>query len=88
MAADRTCRQAVRSLTMASVFTGAPLKLAVALMAASLISMAVQASAMYIAASLRSGTSWEQVRRMKATLWAWLACRAGRAGVGSKHTFR
>lgn len=46
MAADRTCRHAVRSLTMASVRTGAPRKLAEALMAASLISMAVHASAM------------------------------------------
>lgn len=46
IAADNTCRQAVRSRIMASVRTGAPLKLADAVIAASPISMAVQASDM------------------------------------------
>lgn len=68
MAAERACRQAVRSLTMASVRTGAPLKLADALMAASLISIAAQASVRYMTGSVRSDSSSAQVRRMNATL--------------------
>jgi len=68
MAADNTCKQAVRSLTIASVRTGAPLKLAEVLMAASFISMMAHASAMYSTGSGRSDKLSEQVRRMKATL--------------------
>lgn len=75
MAADNTCRQAVRSLTIASVRTGAPLKVADVLMAASFISMIAHASAMYSTGSWRSDRPSAHVRRMKATLWAWLACR-------------
>jgi len=83
IAADKTCRQAVRSLTMASVRTAAPLKLDVALIAVSLISMAVQASAMYITGSLRQAISFEHVRRMKATLYAWLACKQRQACINN-----
>lgn len=75
IAADSTCKQAVRSRTIASVRTGAPLKLADVLMAASFISMMAHASAMYSTGSGRSKRPSEQVRRMKATLWAWLVCR-------------